>query len=187
MPSRPLLERVANIASLIGSIDPSHIEAIIDTSNSKGLIIHGIKRAGSFDRICREGVKPLTPEGGNVSFWASGERIFGDASFPMGTFDTPFFNYSIARNDSKKVSSMNLAMTMYSELPRNEQEFEQNGVLCVPQTVLPMNLYLLQVQSSYAWIGLPEATRRTGICVAERLYEIMQKDSWRGRVERVEI
>ncbi|HLD02796.1 MAG TPA: hypothetical protein VJC07_03810 [Candidatus Nanoarchaeia archaeon] len=179
-------ERVANVAVLIGGIDPSHIGAIIDASNTQGLILHGIKRAGCFDKICREGVLPLTPEGGQVSFWASGERIFGDASFPMGTFDTPFFNYAIARDEKSKVSSMNLAMAGYFDV-MPASEFERDGVLCVPRVVEPRELYLLQVRSSYAREGLQASGDRVKQFVAERLYETMRSGDWKGRIERIEI
>ncbi len=186
MPQRPMPERVADVAALIGGIDPSHIGAIIDASNTHGLILHGIKRAGCFDRICREGVLPLTPEGGQVSFWASGEKIFGDASFPMGTFDTPFFNYAIARDETSRVSSMNLAMAGYLDvMPTGE--FERDGVLCIPRVVEPREMYLLQVRSSYASEGLRLSCDRVKQFVAERLYETMRSGDWQGRIERVEI
>lgn len=92
-------EKTSEIIS--GSVSPERIRGLIDLANSRKVIVHGIKIYQRIKSVEEQGVLPLTPEGGYVSFWATGYRIFGsslDNLSPLNTYDTPFFNYAHTRN-----------------------------------------------------------------------------------------
>lgn len=110
----------AVIAGAIGGqISPQRVEQLISIAKSEGFLLHGVKSRFSLGTIREKGILPLTPEGGYVSYWACGERIFISArSGSIGRFfDTPFFNYSHSRSAGEKTGdTMILALATKSSL-----------------------------------------------------------------------
>lgn len=95
------------IAASVGeTASPEDVASIVAHSNEHLLLFHGIKRAGCINAIQESGIRPLTPEGGPGSFWATGSAIFcseeptnGDA---IWGYDTPFFHYSRSSTESRQ-------------------------------------------------------------------------------------
>ncbi len=131
------------VADTIGEVDSSLVKEVIDISNKETYIFHGIKGNESFSIINKEGVCPLTPEGGYVSFWASGKKIFGEIlDEKLSTYDTPFFHYAHSNDSSEDFIFMNMAIAKYSDLEERslvEKKFEEDGYLTISQTI-PRNL-----------------------------------------------
>lgn len=98
--SRPHLELVAR--AIGGTVTGGEVQEIIRFSEQHRLLFHGIKRASDIPVVKEEGVLPLTPEGGSVSFWAKGTGIFFSSTpvpdSSMWMFDTPFFHYGSSYN-----------------------------------------------------------------------------------------
>lgn len=60
-------------------------------------IVHGVKYAEAVDKIASDGIKPLTPEGGWVSYWTSGLRMFTATDNPNSSlfgYDSSIFQYT---------------------------------------------------------------------------------------------
>lgn len=112
----------AVIADVIGGqITPQRVEQLISVAKSEGFLLHGVKSRSSLGTIRERGILPLTPEGGYVSYWTCGERIFISArSGSIGMFfDTPFFNYSHSRSTGEKTGdTMILALANKSSLQK---------------------------------------------------------------------
>jgi len=73
----------ARIAKEIGNVNPQHIQQIVEMSEKKKIIVHGTKKYQYLKGIELEGIRPLTPEGGNASYWAAGWRIFKYGDCPI--------------------------------------------------------------------------------------------------------
>lgn len=98
------------VFSVLGSpITPRRIANVIRRSNEQSIVFHGIKHSSRLPSIEQSGILPLTPEGGQVSFWTSGKRIFGSLTGGGGinTYDSTFFHYAHSR---ERKSTMNIAV-----------------------------------------------------------------------------
>lgn len=77
---------------------------LIENVRVAGLCMHGVKKYAKAELIKQEGIKPLTPEGGSVSFWSMGRYIFHAGQQPDLRYfgiDTPFFDYSFSKCGSE--------------------------------------------------------------------------------------
>ncbi len=95
------------IAASVGeTASPEDVASIVAHSNEHLLLFHGIKRAGSVDAVQKSGIKPLAPEGGPGSYWATGAAIFCSEAPTAGDaiwgYDTPYFHYSHSSAESKQ-------------------------------------------------------------------------------------
>jgi len=106
-----------------GNVDARRIQDLIDTSNRKGIIFHGISNPRLVPNVEQHGVLPNTPEGGFVSYWSMGESLFGTQT-PRGitTFDSTFFHYAYSNKGAhENKPSMHIAVTLLELLgPRGE-------------------------------------------------------------------
>jgi nucleoside-diphosphate kinase len=100
-----------DIAEAIGYEWIGLVEGIIADSNMKGLLYHGVKNRDSIPKIEKQGLKPLTPESGLASFWATGLSLF----YPL--MDSPFFRYSGEHSPNHpELCELNLAVSSYKGL-----------------------------------------------------------------------
>ncbi len=121
------------ISSAIGYNFPDLIEDIVKTANEKKMLFHGIKRPHYAEKIRRQGVKPLTPEGGPLSFWSTGLEMF----HPM--IDSAFFRWSGEFDPERPdICERNLAVTEYAvleEFIEKLPQFKEDGYCTIPETV----------------------------------------------------
>lgn len=144
----------ADVAKTMGGqISPQRIEDVIRLSNQQGYIAHGIKRNSAIEQVTQEGIKPLTPECGNVSFWTSGLRIFSrvvsDPTNSFRYFDTTFFHHAHSRNNRSTERAMMIAVTNKAALERIcalEGRILPNSTVIINETVPPEAIHLLVVK-----------------------------------------
>ncbi len=116
-------EVLNGIAQTIGGdVTPMRVLNLLEQSHQRGLLFHGIKRNADFLTVQQDGIKPLTPEGGDVSFWATGLKLFSnrtDKLTPLATLDTSFFQYANSSDAAgSDFSFMTLAVSSYDILKR---------------------------------------------------------------------
>lgn len=160
----------ADVAKTMGGqISPQRIEDVIKLSNQQGYIAHGIKRSHSIPLVLAEGIKPLTPECGNVSFWTSGLRIFtrvvSDPTNDFKYFDTTFFHYAHSTNTVSNERAMAIALTNKSALENMGQpkgKILPNSTIMIDKIIPPEALHLLVVKQGFGTIqGLQTAMFET--------------------------
>lgn len=120
-----------NIASQIGdSVSPKRVEDVVNMSNGYGHIVHGVRSSQSLKSVKTEGIKPLTPEGGFISCWTSGTRIFAGSTkeTPLQFFDTTFFHYAPSYDRRKGISRMVMALTNPDLIKREDIVVANNQV-----------------------------------------------------------
>jgi len=144
---------IEEIAQTIGPVPSDKIRDIINLSNKKKALYHGIKYKENVPKILEKGLKPLTPEGGQCSFWATGESLF------MPMMDSPFFCYSDSYDPKQpELTELNLAFTLYDNLQQagiNLPPYENDSQITIHETI-PKNLFtILQVKFYHA----PESER----------------------------
>ena len=131
-----------------GSISPQRIKCLIDASNNQGFIFHGIKNDSKLPEIEDQGILPLTPEGGYISFWTIGESLFGTKILGgrISTFDSTFFHYALSKSKTEENSlSMNIAVTKVG-LIEPSQPKQLNTQLTFNYPILRNQFALLHVQ-----------------------------------------
>lgn len=101
---------LTKVADLIGgTVRPKDVDNFIRLSEQADLVFHGSKRPHT--TISTEGVLPLTPEGGRVSWWSRGRRLFNHSltnSRAFG-FDSTFFDHSHSSDGSMAVMTIAVA------------------------------------------------------------------------------
>jgi len=135
-----------------GGISPRRVRRIIDLSNEGKHLIHGVKRDKDFESIKREGILNLTPEGGRVSYWTSGLRMFGilNNGFTLSTRDSTFFDYAHSRSLDPHKTFMTIAITNEQELNKIKQFlFKEDGYITIDTAVPADRLALLRVELSW--------------------------------------
>ena len=100
------------IAEAIGHHYPDLIRSTAEVSNERKIIYHGIKAGKNSARALTEGIRPMSPEFGGCSFWATGKNIF----LPLD--DSVLFNYSGGYNGNKSIEC-SIAMTDFRTLSQN--------------------------------------------------------------------
>jgi hypothetical protein len=173
------------ISGLIGKTDPALVREVIKISNKEQYIFHGIKRNAYFEAVSKEGIKPLTPEGGFASFWTAGYSLFSmrkNVFNPLMTYDTPFFNYAHSTDPAKDKMYMNLAIAKYSELEKQsltKEPFEENGYFALNKPI-PRNLiHLIRIESSNSNSGR-ESARIAEQMLLKNIYNVLKKDYKKG-------
>lgn len=135
-----ILQRIAND---IGNTTPDTIEYIVNLSNEKKLLYHGIKKGQYAEIIKQEGIRPLTPECGWCSFWSSGLSLFHMA------IDSPFFRYSGGYSKELKGQELNLAITSYDLLSKRGiklPKFKKDSQIKIHETIPYEDLAILNVK-----------------------------------------
>jgi hypothetical protein len=119
------------------------IKDVVDTSNEKKILYHGIKRGSSIKQIKKEGLKPLTPESVYCSFWATGMALFNP------TNDSPFFTYSASTSPyDPEICELNLAVTKYDLLTQKGLilEYKEDSQIRIKEIVPYDALALINVR-----------------------------------------
>lgn len=144
-----------DVATLIGAqVTPKRVENLIRLSNEQGFITHGIKRNSMLEKVTKEGVSPLTPEGGYVSFWTCGWRTFAHSlhSSPIRYMDTPFFDYGFSKDEEQKETAMAIAITSKAAIEAiivPEVKILPNSVTTINRVVPPQAMHLLIVKQGF--------------------------------------
>lgn len=104
-------EYCLEVVKMIGAdISPKRIAELIVNANDRGFAFHGVK--GVVNGEISE-VRPVTPEGGGVSYWATGAHLFGDPKAGPGTlsfaYNSPFFHWGHCFRDDNN-SSMRIVL-----------------------------------------------------------------------------
>ena len=154
MPERnPIGESVRSfnetIAQTIGnSVDGQRVKKLIEISRKYGHIAHGVKTSETITRINKQGILPLTPEGGFVSMWGKGYRIFASSinNTPLQFFDTPFFHYAHSIDRKNNIAKMTLAVTNCSLFPLISQSRQTDCHLSFHVPVPRNSIILLCVE-----------------------------------------
>jgi hypothetical protein len=104
------------VSGIMGLTDSHLVREVIEMSNREGLMVHGFRKP-KFEKVRTSGVLPLTPEGGYVSYWNTGHRIFG-VPYPdhFETFDSTVFNYAHSQEGGTKYA--NVAVARHRDLER---------------------------------------------------------------------
>ncbi|VVB78017.1 Uncharacterised protein [uncultured archaeon] len=131
------------ISEILGIKMDSLVKRIIDESNNKKLIYHGIKRPKYIEPILYEGIKPLTPEGGDCSFWATGTAVFYPST------DSVLFDWSGNCVTDEK-TELNIAIASYDKLSEELgkeflSSYEKDSQIRIYKTVPKLSFNLLSV------------------------------------------
>ena len=124
------------------------VRRVIDLSNERGILVHGVKDYRSLPLIEADGVLPLTPEG-SASFWTVGHTIFGEnlgPRKPLTGYDTPFFNYGFSKDKETSERHMILVLTKVPQLLGEISDREEkDGVILIKTLVPRSEITLLHV------------------------------------------
>jgi len=140
--------------------------------------VHGVKDYSLLRLVARDGVAPLSPEGGNASYWSAGWRIF----FPID--GSPFFRYAHANsNDRRNHYRMLAAVTSYDLLASKgivtgqfnpEEEISINNQ--VPSELISLVNIDLHGKNKSLWKGDKTAVVKAAEKVLlEQLYLVMRE------------
>lgn len=140
----------SEVTKTIGAdISPDKVAGVIELSNRGGHIFHGIKRYKYFLDVIESGILPKTPEGGMVSCWCVGSRIFWSEltlSNKLNTYDTAFFHYGHCAREDSSLLHMAIALTNRQVLSQIGQvRVEKNSLVTVKFPVPRSLICLLHV------------------------------------------
>lgn len=150
-----------------GPVTPSRVDHVLRLLNNHHLV-HGIKDHSHLARIQTQGILPLTPEGGQVSFWTTREGVFGylTSKGELQTYDTSFFHYAHSANPPSNRVVMNLAITN-RHLLNLHHITHQPGSYCTINHPVPRHAIAL-IQVSIPRQALP--ARQLGQLVEQQLF-----------------
>ncbi len=160
-------------ATEIGRIcnaEPAKVFEILKLSEKIETVYHGIKRGDAISPILNNGIEPITPEGGNVSFWTTGLKLFINSyKLPVTwdqEMDTSFFHYMHARQ-KPNTYAMQLAVSDSKALEEAGAgtKWANNDQITLGSTVKPQYFSLLIVTLRHFDFGTP---RERG-ALAERM------------------
>lgn len=143
------IKAYSNALAELTNTSPEKILSLLSRSQQLRVLFHGIKEKSSLIKILQEGISPLSPEHGRVSFWATGSRAFTNTQQlplgPMATYDTPFFHYS--GNGS---GFMTLALTNQSALMHHgiSINWKDNDYATISKVVPPEALSLFMIKTA---------------------------------------
>jgi hypothetical protein len=177
-------ERLNTISNLVateigGTATDARVKDIIQASNARGILFHGIRNNSKAVLAATEGIKPLTPEStydgppGMTSFWSTGENLFGGLKSNGGleTFDTTFFHWSHASDGE---AHLNIAVTDKEEINKiSPVMIKQNSTVEIPFTVPPKHLTLLRVKVDPA--DMDQGARYAYRKAEERMLGLLEK------------
>ena len=158
------------IAELIGGGVTA--EDVIDFSSlvdQKELAFHGVKKFQLVEPILDEGIKPLTPEGGNISMWSGGSSLFGRPRNAFGTFDTSFFHYAHSyAPDLPGVSVMSLVVTSRQELENMGIEgYKPGSQFCLSKPLPRESITMFQV------FDVENSARNSGSTLQAEMFNLL--------------
>jgi hypothetical protein len=131
-------------------VTPQEIERLIKKAHEDGLIFHGIKKSRAIEDIEEQGVRPITPEGGYVSFWTTGDGLFtsnDDPSKILSRFmDTPFFFHSSSIDSEGKRRKI-IAISSFSNINgEGASSSENRTVLKIKEPVFRDKIEIIDIR-----------------------------------------
>lgn len=158
-----------------GDITPARIQKVIYLSNKEGFLVHGIKDYANLSGIRQNGISPLSPEGGYVSYWTSGARIFTSSSQgALMTYDTSFFHYGHTYSQDLRFSHMLMAVARIGDLKSLGQvDFLPDSLVILNFPVPRSDLSLMRVVLDRE--GTDFTPREYGRMMEKGMFELMEE------------
>lgn len=166
-------------AQYIGSesITPQRVKEVILEANKKGLVFHGMKFQKEYENLLKNGVENRTPEGGNLSYWATGRNLFnngGTGSF--ATYNTSFFHYAPAMDAPKDRYSMVIVITDKNKLKeknvKGADEIPMDKEITISDVVPADAICVLRVT---AHKDPPHSSRKDAQRVEQEMFRLIEK------------
>jgi hypothetical protein len=157
-----------------GAISKERISGLIEGMNRRHLMLHGVKTSELWEHVKGQGVKPLTPEGGNASYWTSGSRAFHNGDEKMTSYDTAFFHYGVGEASPTEVL-MSLVIADSAAIPY--PGYEPNGYMKLNQNVPKEAACFLRVKLNKQG---NEADRKAVGRVEVAMFELLEKIAVEG-------
>lgn len=89
------LEIAKQISNQIPGVSPNRILDLVVHMNDSGTFFRGVRYQQEWDTAKVQGIKAFGSEGGGVSYWSSGNRVFNtNGNDHFQSYDTTFFHYS---------------------------------------------------------------------------------------------
>jgi hypothetical protein len=124
------------------------VREVILSSNQNKILYHGVKSPKSIEQIEKHGLNPITPEGGNCSYWATGMALFEP------DMDSPFFNYSGQYSiEHPDIVDLSIVMTDYNSLKDRGIRLSPcapDDQILVFDTIPPEELTIVKVKIDYS-------------------------------------
>lgn len=135
------LEIARQISSQIPGVTPSRIIDLVVQMNDSGTFFRGVRYQQEWDDSKVQGVKALGSEGGGVSYWSSGNRVFNaNGSDHLQPYDTTFFHYSTGVHVGR-----NRMYMFATDKNRTPGFFSPDSFIQVDHDLLPNQLTMLEV------------------------------------------
>ncbi|MBR9699864.1 hypothetical protein GOV09_05390 [Candidatus Woesearchaeota archaeon] len=174
------------VAGYLGGDLAPHIRNLVDQSNEGMFLFHGIKHGKDLETIADNGLKPLTPEGGQCSCWSTGQLLFSPA------IASSFFSYSGGPSEDGRESSLSMVLTTIDAIKEAGLQiptFYPDGNVHLHETVPPEALYTIGIRTYHEPADTNEehrANRVIGEMVLLQEIEKSVRDFKPGKV-RIEI
>lgn len=162
------LEKVAH--TIGGDVTADRIANFLKLVSQKGLLFHGIKSRQSAKLAFKQGILPLTPEGGKVSFWSFGPYIFAHPiTLEKGMFgiDSPFFDY--AHWNDAQTSGFTIAITERDKLSGGYKEGLGQTQITVP--INPSLIQFIHIEGENTSLE----PRRFGQAMEQKAFSLMER------------
>ena len=173
------------VASLMGGdANPEQVDEVVRRLREEKYLVHGVKTNKDFSSVDSTGVERKTPEGGQASFWNSGNATFGSGT-ATGTYNTAFFHYGHSADlNNTDNSYMTLVLTRRPDLedilPR-EDTFQDDAELTLHAVVPRDRIHVLRVEVDHKGKSHSrELGQRIEQEMFKLLYETLQSGYTRG-------
>lgn len=164
-----------------GEISTQRVKRLIWLSNKGKHIFHGIKRIKYLEGVKTDGIMPLTPEGGQVSFWTSGRRLFGELKKDgsLQSYDSTFFHYGHTENNKNDGTTyMMIALSNAKTINQlSEVEIKDNDYLQIGFPVPREKMSLLQVKVEG---NRPEGEYKAAQIAEQEMFKLIEDVLIRG-------
>lgn len=149
------------ISEILSGVSVDRVREVVEKMVVGNHFVHGVKHQSSWRQVSDEGVKPLSPEIGHVSYWTTGLRAFtstrSHASNEYG-YDSSIFHYGcqfLVITNLQILSALGIGV-----------DFRANG-LAVVSSLVPRN--------SVAILDVSRSNDHSGKMMFELLEKVLQK------------
>ena len=129
-------------------------------------------------------IKNLTPEGGNVSYWTSGSRVFNNGTpGAYGTFDTTFFHWAHTNDTQQDKMKMQLAISKRDTLRAKKlptKEIESDGYITLPESIPRDAICIIEIEAD---IYPNQGNRETAQLLEQELFRTIESAMLEQRFE----
>lgn len=112
-------EIFSKISRYLGCDVPELLNSLVQASNEKRMLYHGIRNPKDIASILDKGIMPITPEG-DCSYWATGLALFHPED------NSPFFNFS-GSHVMPDACELNLAIASHDLLSKEGIKADYNA------------------------------------------------------------